>query len=697
VTARSFILTALLAGASTAALPALAVAQPLRVVVDAEPLFGQGTLAPEGWTPVLVQVENLGREDQRGELHVTVESMTDASMRREVPLDVPGRQTRRAILEVFTGRAGSQVRVRYVVDGRSLGVETLSTDYMPANHTVVVFGDPPRLRGALLELDVDPFATYGSRTVRYPIGTVRFDPATSDPMLPETPGGWSTVGLLVASAPALSRASATQLAAIADWLRTGGTILIFPRSEADLRLAAVVELAGAIGADGPAPQPSELVPPTGPRLALRCGDDQRTETFGCSRRVGAGRAFVASYDGEAPHAIESGRSRLLVASVLAHHDDGAPVLPWARGVEALDQEYWRAAGSFGTLRRALDPNQGFRPALALVAVVLFLYVLLVGPLNFRWIGKQGRPTLALFTTPVIASGCVLLLLAVGFLGKGVTMRYRRFELVEAVAGEARAPARRYTGLFSTRPGTFELPGGSPHRLVRRIGGGSGRGPAHRTEGGEERLVDFRAGLWETTFLREDRVVDLGGALRFEGDGLRLAAVHNDTGQPLRGAIVIDTAGLLYRVGDVPAGGRAAIAQTSSASLPSGYLLAPDSTAPAIVARHTGASGADFEDEAARVRALIHRLGDAFIPRSAPVLYARLDARGESIGGVFSAELDQRWIRVQPVTEGTPVARVFQPAPDVGDSIGPPPALTELPPDDASAPEDAGAPEDGGAP
>jgi len=668
-----------------------AAAQQLPVVVDAEPLFGEGTLAPAGWSAVLVQVENLTRDDRRGELHLSVESMTDASMRREVPFDVPGRQTRRAILRVFTGQAGSPIRVRYMVDGRSLGSATLSTDYMPAQQTVVVFSDPPRLRGALLDLEAGDIGSYGARRVRFPIGSVRFDPATADPMLPESAGGWSTVGVLVASGPALSRASSTQRAAIADWLRTGGELLIFPRSEADLRQEAVTELAGTLEVGGEPAPASVLTPASGPRLALRCGAEHRAEIFGCSRRVGAGRVYVASYDGEAPHAIESGAPRRLVAALLEHDDAGRPALPWARGVDALDREYWRSAGSFGTLRSTLDPNEGFRPALALVAVVLFLYVLLVGPLNFRWIGKHGRPTLALLTTPLLASACVFVLLAVGYVGKGVTMRYRRFELVEAVEGQARVPARRYTGLFSTRPGTFELPGGGPDALTRRIGGGSGRGPAHRVEGGETRLVDFRAGLWETTFLREDRLIDLGGAIEFEGDGLRLAAVRNGSDQALRGAIVVDTAALIYRVGDVPAGGRAPIAQTSSATLPNGYLTAPDSPAHETVARHTTAGG-DLDAETAQVRALIHLLGDAFVPRDAPVLYARLDASEASIGGVFSAERDERWIRVQPVTEGSAVGPAYLPPPDATDPFVPPPVPTELPPDPAPTPgPDGGAP------
>ena len=61
---------------------------------------------------------------------------------------------------------------------------------------------------------------------------------------------------------------------------------------------------------------------------------------------------------------------------------------------------------------------------------------------------------------------------------------------------------------------------------------------------------------------------------------------------------------------------------------------------------SGAAPDDAEARA-RIRGLIHLLGGEFVPRDAPVLYARLPASRDSIGGIFSAEADERWIRAQP--------------------------------------------------
>ncbi|MCA9607197.1 MAG: hypothetical protein KC619_16435 [Myxococcales bacterium] len=637
----------LLAALLLLALPAGAEAQGLRAParVQVTALFGEGTLIADGWSTVLVEVENRTRGDQHGTVQVDVGDYRGTHLRRALPLDVPGGQTRSLRVPLFTGSAGSVVHARFEVDGRVLARGERSVDYAPSERSVVVFSDPPRLRGALLDLDVETYTSSGERQVRFPVGTVRFDPATSDPLLPETAAEWSTVRLLVASAPVLARVSAPQRAAIEDWLRAGGTLLVFPRSEADFRLPWLVSLAGEIALDGPTPSPDAWVPPVA-TFPFRCTGDQRTWTTGCGRRVGHGFVHVAAYDGESPAAIETGAPRAFIASFLSRADEGL-ALRFARGSDDLDQRYWTQQGSFGSLRAALDPNQGFRPALVLVALALLFYVILVGPVNFRWVAKKNRPTLALVTTPLAASACVLVLLTVGYLGKGVTMRYRRVEVAEALEGETRAFARRYTGLFSTRPGTFDLPLADPNAMTHRIGGGSGDPPLQETRGSRDRLSDFRAGLWETTFLREDRVFELGGTIGFEREGERLIAVRNETGQRLEGAFVIDTAGSIYPVGDLDPGTRAEIPRTSRRTVSRHFLIGPDSDAPRVIAGMARLD-ADDSDERARVRGLIHLLGDRFVPTDAPVLYARLPATYARIGDVFTAEVDQRWLRLAPM-------------------------------------------------
>lgn len=651
---------------------------PLRARVTVQPLFGEGTFLANSWSPVWVEVENHTSAAQRGRLHIDVAGYRETVMRRQIPLDVPPGETRHAIVSVFTGESGTTMHTSFEVGERELASAELSVDYQSTERSVVVFGDPPRLRGALFDLDVNESLDTGvPRMVRFPVGTVRFDASTGDPVLPETAAAWASVKLLVASAPALTRVARAHRAPIEDWLRTGGRLLVFPRSPADLRhewLASLV--GGAIASGGEPPLRSEMVPAGGMRLGLVCAAEHQIESFGCSAPFGHGRVFVAAYDGTTPSAIESGAPRGLVTALLAAPSATRAVLPFARGATPLTEQYWDGSGSLGSLRSALDPNEGFRPALGLVALVLLLYVIIVGPLNFRWVQKKNRPTLALLTTPAAASVCVLLLLMVGYLGKGVTMRYRRVELVELVEGQARGASRRYTGIFSTRPGTFDLPGGDDLTAILRIGGGPPLGPVHRTEGQHERLVDFRAGLWETTFLREDRVIDLGGPIGFVMDDGRLASVRNESSTPLTSAVVIDMAGGIFLVGDVPAGGSAEIARTAVASMNRSFMYGSDSGDAASLARTTGQPGDQAEVE--RIEGLIRLVGTEFVPSAAPVLYARIPADEAPIGGIFACEIDRRWLRVQPALHGSPVER----APDL---VEDPYAATDY----AGGSEDAG--------
>jgi hypothetical protein len=646
---------ALLAASSlTAVAHAQSIRAPARVTVES--LFGQGTLLFDGYVPVLVTVENLTRSDYSGEVALDVRGYRGSAMSVTTRMDLPAGETRRAVLTIFLGESGNEIRARFLVDERVLAANSATVDHAPGGRSVIVFGDPPRLRGALLDLDVDELLVSGPRQVRVPVGTVRFEPATGDPMLPTAPGGYATVKLLVASAPALERANEAQRAAIEDWLRTGGRLLVFPRTEADLGRPWLTALAGPIVAAPAsvprrmAAEPRELVPDVGVRFELACSEAQRTELFGCSAPVGVGRVYVASYDGTTPAAIESGVPRELVRSVVAAPDAMTPTLAFGRGEDDLSQSYWTGAPTFGRLRAALDPNEGFRPALGLVALLLFLYVIVVGPVNFRWVQKKNRPTLALLTTPLAAAGCAVLLLVVGYVGKGVTMRYRRVELVEALEGETRVPARRYTGVFATRPGSYDLPGPTDGSLMRRIGADGGRGPVHRVSGSGVSLADFRAGLWETAFLREERLIVLDGPLRFERDDRRLASVVNGSSVPLMGAIVVDTSGSVYVVGDVSAHGAAPIPREAALGLGRYNPTALGESDVRELARRTGID----EDHEDALGGVIYLCGSAFVPAEAPVLYARLPARRERLGGIFAPELDMRWIRLMPRLEGAAV-------------------------------------------
>jgi hypothetical protein len=510
----------------------------------------------------------------------------------------------------------------------------------------------------------------------------------------------------------LARASATQREAIVRWVRGGGRLVISPRGDGDLRDPLVRELGGDVTRvpRRDAALASVLVP-AGEGRGLECGEGLVREVFGCTRALGFGAVHTLAYDANAEGVAGSSAVRELVRAVYADAFSPGVREPLLRfGVrEDLATDYGGGAFGngvpFGRLRGALDPNQSYVPGLGIAAVLLFLYVIVVGPVNFHFIGKRGKPVLALVTTPAAAAGCLLLLLGVGYLGKGVVMRYRRAEWLEVVEGDPHATARRYTAFFLTRPAVFDV-GPPPGGALTVISAAAGDvPPTHLHGAGGTTLRELRGGLWETLAVREDRFVDLGGGITFERDGTRLAAVRNGGAVPLRGAFVVDGVGSVYEVGDLPPGATRPIPSTARFTIGAAVTYWGDAAQDPDVTRMAGLLGLRGEGEAKVFDALRQLAGGRFAVGMVPVLVARLpDADDTPADGLFARDLEVRLLRAVPRVAPVPVMPA--PAAALGGPSGvtPPgevPALPQADEEPPGAPETAapetGAPAEGGRP
>jgi hypothetical protein len=623
---------------------------PSPVTVNAEGVFGQEALIGDGYDAIAVTVRNDTSAAMRGRVVISVRQWQQAEQLVEVPLDVPAHESRRVIATPFVADS-STIEVRYVI-GSGLSspfATTLVPNYGQSARALVVLADPPRLRGALLDMQTNvrsPAYGYGgggTTASGVPLGLVAFDARTGDPILPETALGWASVGVLTVSAPALTRASQAQLEALSGWLHGGGRIVIFPRSDADLAIPFVHEHFAGVHRG----QSQMRIDGQAAIETYECGDAHR-ETFGCSMRAGFGAVYLADFDGSAPPYVELPGARAIVQAVVdaanGGYDSVAPVLTFGRHTDdTTDSGAYYGSGqqlSFGRMRAALDPNEGYRPALALVGVVLFLYVLLVGPLNFWWVGRRQNPTLALVTTPIAALACAAVMFGVGYVGKGVVMRYRRVEIVEAVEGDAIGVARRYTGYYFTRPTSMDTSGPEGGGVTRLLGGAGGIVRAGDTR---PTLRGATGGLWETVFTREEHQVDLGGGISFTLDGRRLASVHNATSAPLHHAFVVDASGNVYVIGEVAAGASADIPRDGSAYLPtSGFY---DQTSPEVATlRDALGLGGDEASYAFGIARLLGSLPSGLVP----VLYATTDPDAAPTSSPsFARERDLRIVRLVP--------------------------------------------------
>lgn len=636
-------------------------AQQAPVEVSAHGLFGDATLLQDGYGAVLFEAQNRTSRPLRGRAIVEVSpSFGDgARAHHELPLDLPPRAQRRAVFTVFVGPGGSLVRARFEYDGRRYEAGTLSGAYASGARAVVLLAESPRIRGGLLDLQVDIETPQSgvTRAVTVPLGVASLDARTGDPLLPERSVAYANVSALVAEAPLLARASATQRRALEDWLRAGGRLVVIPRSDGDLRDPALRGLLGDVarGAALQSAARSPFVPEALTVVPLRCGADQRTEVFGCVRPFGFGRVVVAAYDLNAPSTATSPEVRALVQAIVSEASSSrSPATLLAHGAhEERSSEPSFFSGvergvHFTALRAALDPNENYRVGLVIASLLLVLYVLAVGPLNFTFVARRGSPVLALVTTPALAAIGLVLMLAVGAVGKGLRMRYRAVELAEAVEGESRAVARRYTGYFLTRPAAFPLTGVPGGALTMVPGAGGDVAPMGLDDGERIRLTQVRGRLWETLVAREDAVAPLGGTVTFERDDTRLVAVRNGLAEPLLGAVVVEPGGAFYRVGDIPAGGRGVVSTAVAEAFPApGFGWAGDNGHPSARA-FARALGLATDDDAALVRGFISFLGGMPGAAPSPALFARRAARGrDAAAGRFAVEREHRFVRIVP--------------------------------------------------
>jgi len=650
------------------ALCAALVASPARAQQREDPvelvltgIFGDEVLFADAYATVVATARNRTRQTFRGRVVVRADEYDQPPARNAIALDLPPLATRRVTMTFFVGANGPSLTGHYEEGGRTLGTASLATSYTPNGRSLVIVSDPPRLRPALLDLGVSlptGTGTEEDRLASVPVGVASLDPQSGDPLLPDESLGWSSVALAIVSIPMLARTSERQLGALRDWVHAGGHLALVPRTPGDLDDPFVRELAGELRQDPArvlAPSRFVPLPPETPLPALDCGTRSSRDSLGCVASVGYGVVHVIDFDATGALFAGTVEVRALCRELAERALRAAgPPLAFGRRRDAFAAApsflYYdpTAPPSFATLRAALDPNEGYRPALGPIALVLLLYVVLVGPVNFAFVLRRNLPTLALLTTPALALGCAAVMLAAGYLGKGVTLRYRRIEIVTALEGATRAPARAYTSYFLTRPGSLDVVS-PPRGLAMRLTSGRDDGLVTEHGGARPTLRGMHGGLWETIFLREDRVVDLGGGLALrtvptpEG-AERLAVLENRSGARLRGALLLDGEEA-YAIGDVGAGESRDIGtngQWIGSLVPDPYM--PET--PEASERLAAVAGLDPE-EAVYLRGAL-----GLVRAGNPVVWARIDAPPHEIAAGFSREQDLAFlvleVRRQPV-------------------------------------------------
>jgi hypothetical protein len=265
-------------------------------------------------------------------------------------------------------------------------------------------------------------------------------------------------------------------------------------------------------------------------LVSYAGGNLRPSPWGASASYGLGEVHLLAFDAAKESHVTDNWVQLKLLDLVRHAWARQHTVVFPHALTDLDSAH------SDEIRRVLDPNEGARWAVAVALLILLIYAVLAGPVNFYLATKRGRPLRALWHLPIWAGGTLFLIVGLGAVAKGLVGRARHLSLIEAGAGMPRAAITRYRGFFASSSEELVVRG-SAHQSVLDLFGKNG--PNSRIlviDRDGVRLEKLRSKPWQTVVVREDSFVKLGGGVSLVAKGTDLLIV-NRAAHDLRGTVV----------------------------------------------------------------------------------------------------------------------------------------------------------------
>ena len=194
----------------------------------------------------------------------------------------------------------------------------------------------------------------------------------------------------------------------------------------------------------------------------------------------------------------------------------------------------RPGANVEELRRSLDPNENFRPALGIAAILLVLYSIFAGPVTFLRATRQGKPLAPLKWVPLFSALTFGVIVLIGFAGKGWRGRARHVALVESGAGVSRGTIRRFRGFFTSEGRALSVAATDTSSILRVATANdysSEETAQLRIDRDAVRLENITSLPWQTVVVQEDGFYDFKGGVSVLPSQDGSVDVLNRTGRP----------------------------------------------------------------------------------------------------------------------------------------------------------------------
>lgn len=518
-----------------------------QVVLEATPLLGIASPEDSGFRSVEVRLSNNGKQPLSGVVEVesqpgwarasllTTRAPFSLGPKAKVELQLPTR-----------GFGSGPPSVRVFV--RDAGGEELASTTLPSPRStdalLLDLANPSRL-GPLLRNHTFVSQRAGKfgrppRVFTIGLSAASVTPATGDPLLPDRPAGYSAATLVVGSGRDLARLSAAESSALADWVLAGGALALFLDRPEDWAQALLQALAGGpisptevspalrepVTFLVPPDDADQLTTPTPPirllrlapgaelarRLIAFAGGNLRASPWGSSASYGLGELHLLAFDPRSESDVGDPWTRHKLGDLVRHAYDREPQ---AAAVHAASNA---SDGNVEAIRRELDPNQTSRWTIVVSVVVLLLYAVIAGPLNFRQAARAGHPLRALWRLPIVSFIALSVIAGLGVLGKGVAGRARRLSLLDAGGGMPRARVVRFRGFYGSGSHDLSVRAGKRDHVLDLLSSDMETQRTLVVDRDGTRLTGLRTKPWQTILVREDGFADLAGGVSIVASG-----------------------------------------------------------------------------------------------------------------------------------------------------------------------------------
>ncbi len=499
------------------------------------------------WLPLSIELTNDGADLREAEVRVRVPRNTGGVTFSE-PVSLPAGAHKIVTLYILPNNYSHSLNVELVSGGEVLTSEKAAM--RPMMNINVIIGLVAPERGALSLLNGIQYEN-NNRPVQ--VVDVKLW------QLPNHMEALRSFDILVINKTDTSKLSPEQGRALTGWVQSGGRLVLGGGDGAPLTLAGL---------------PDELLPvKINGSMKLSADDLQDLARFADGQEILAGGEFVVSqaesYGGARSLALTGDKDASLIfersagkgqIDFVALDLSSSPFEGWSSSPRFwekllrtsedffnqptdISQRSLRASSLIGAL--TLIPSMEL-PSIKWLALILGIYILIVGPVNYLVLKRKNRLHWAWVTIPaatLLFSGAAF---GSGYLMKGNDLLVHKLGIVEIQPGGS-AAVTSYMGLFSPSQKSYqvEIPGGSLLSPIMSdgmyYGGAATEGELTIQHGQPSILKGLSVSQWSMqSFMTEETIPEFGrisGQLRLE-DGRLRGTVRNELKSTLKDVTII---------------------------------------------------------------------------------------------------------------------------------------------------------------